>query len=100
MNEVCPVCGLPKELCSCGEMAKEAEQIKVRVGRRRFGKLVTSISGLESHERAKELEKILKKKLACGGTVKGNEIELQGNHKKNIKEILLMQGYKEELIDV
>lgn len=100
MNEVCPVCGLPKELCSCGEMAKEGEQIKVRVLRRRFGKLVTIISGLENHERAKELEKILKKKLACGGTVKGNEIELQGDHKKKIKEILLTQGYKEELIDV
>lgn len=100
MNEICQVCGLPKDLCTCVQMDKERQQIKVRVMKRRFGKIVTVISGLENHERAKELEKIMKKKLACGGTVKETEIELQGDHKRNIKGILLQQGFKGELIDV
>ncbi|MEW6295410.1 MAG: stress response translation initiation inhibitor YciH [Candidatus Diapherotrites archaeon] len=100
MNEVCQICGLPKNLCVCSEIEKEGQRIKARVMKRRFGKVVTTISGIENQGRAKELEKILKRKLACGGTVKGTEIELQGDHKKHIKEILMQQGYKEELLDV
>jgi len=43
--------------------------------------------------------KILKKKLACGGTVRGTEIELQGEHKAKVKDILKQNGYREEHID-
>ncbi len=100
MNEVCQICGLPKNLCVCQEIAKENQKIKIFVKRTKFRKFVTVIQGLENHESAKELEKTLKKKFACGGTVKGTEIELQGDHKKNMKNVLLKQGYKEELIDV
>lgn len=100
MNEVCQTCGLPKNLCVCQEIAKESQKISVFVKKIKFRKWVTVIQGLESPEAAKNLEKTLKKKFACGGTVKGSEIELQGDHKKNIKKALLEQGYKEELIDV
>ena len=67
--------------------------------KRVFGKLVTVISGFETTDEAKELGKLLKKKLACGGTVKGKEIELQGKHVDKAKEVLIKQGFKEELID-
>ncbi|MBU2100080.1 stress response translation initiation inhibitor YciH [Candidatus Micrarchaeota archaeon] len=100
MNEVCPTCGLQKNLCVCDEIAKEKQRIRITIKRTKFRKVVTAVQGLESPETAKNLEKILKKKFACGGTVKGNEIELQGDHRKKIKEVLLNQGYKEELIDV
>ncbi len=76
MEEICQSCGLPKNLCVCGEIAKESQKVKVRTIKRRFGKIVTTVSGLQDRERAKELGKILKRKLACGGTVKGDEIEL------------------------
>ena len=99
MEEICQSCGLPKNLCVCGEIAKESQKVKVRTIRRRFGKIVTTVSGLQDRERAKELGKILKRKLACGGTVKGDEIELQGDHRRKIKEVLVKEGYKEELID-
>lgn len=99
MEEICPTCGLPKNLCVCGEIAKETQKIKVRTYRRRFGKVVTVITGLEDEKAAKQLTKLLKKSLACGGTFKDKEIELQGEHKEKVKEILLKQGYKEELID-
>ncbi|PIN98707.1 MAG: stress response translation initiation inhibitor YciH [Candidatus Diapherotrites archaeon CG10_big_fil_rev_8_21_14_0_10_31_34] len=100
MNEVCQTCGLPKNLCVCQEIAKESQKIKIFVKKIKFRKWITIMQGLESHEAAKNLEKILKKKFACGGTVKENTIELQGDHKKHIKKALLEQGYKEELIDV
>ncbi len=100
MNEVCPVCGLSKSLCVCQEISKDKQTIRIRTRKIKFRKWVTTIQGLESPEAAKNLEKVLKKKFACGGTVKGTEIELQGDHRKNIKKVLLQEGYKEELIDV
>ncbi|MBU0662112.1 MAG: stress response translation initiation inhibitor YciH [Candidatus Diapherotrites archaeon] len=97
--DVCDKCGLPENLCVCGEIAKESQKIKVRVFKRRFGKLITEISGLDSAANAKELGKLLKRKLACGGTSKNEIVELQGNHKDKVKEVLLAEGYKEDLID-
>jgi translation initiation factor 1 len=40
-----------------------------------------------------DLSKFMKSKLACGGTVKGNSIELQGNHRERVKELLTVKGY-------
>lgn len=99
MDDICQTCGLPKNLCVCGEIAKESQKIKIFITKRRFGKFVTIISGIDSKQQLKSIAKTLKKKLACGGTVQEKEIELQGNHAKKTKEILLSEGFKEELID-
>ena len=99
MEEICPKCGLPKNLCICEQIAKEQQKIKIRVDNRRFRKTVTIVSGLGSDVNAEGLTKQLKKSLACGGTLKKGVIILQGNHKGKVKEMLLKQGFKEELID-
>lgn len=99
MNEICATCGLPKSLCVCGQIEKEQQKVKVRKVPRKFGKIITLISGLETEGQAKELAKTLKRKLACGGTVKGKEIELQGDHHKKVKQILMEEGFSEALID-
>ena len=99
MDEICPKCGLPKNLCVCQEIAKEEQKIKIRVDRRRFGKIVTIVSGLENSVNPADILKELKRKLACGGTAKDNEIILQGDHKTKVKEFLMGKGFKEELID-
>jgi translation initiation factor 1 len=99
MEEICPTCGLPKNLCVCGQIAKEQQKIKIRTARKRFRKVVTVITGFDDEKTAKELGKTLKRKLACGGTAKNKEIELQGEHTKKVKELLIAEGYKEELID-
>jgi len=39
-----------------------------------------------------------KKKCASGGTVRGNEIELQGEHKFKLKKFLIDLGFPEENI--
>jgi len=99
MEEICQKCGLPRSLCVCQQIAKEQQKIKIRVDNRRFRKVVTIVSGLSEDIDAAGLAKTLKRRLACGGTLKNNEIILQGSHKEKTKQILLMQGFKEELIN-
>ena len=100
-QDVCPVCGLPKELCICGTLSKETSKVKVYVEKKRFGKVVTIIEGIDDKLiDVKSLLKKFKKKLACGGTYKDKRIELQGNHIAKVKQILLSEGFKEESIEV
>lgn len=98
---VCPKCGLPPELCVCETIAKEAQKIHVSTEKKRYGKLITTVSGIDAKDiNIKELAKKLKSVLACGGTIKENLIELQGDHKRKVKDILISNGFSESQIDV
>ena len=97
MNEVCTVCGLPKSICVCKELSKESQKVSIHLEKRSFGKFITLVKGLEAKQ-GKEIEKLLKRKLACGGTLKDGVIELQGSHKPEVREILLKEGFKKEMI--
>ena len=62
---------------------------------KRKGKPVTLVGRFYLSEKEKKLLlKILKTKLACGGTIKEDWIELQGNIKDKIKDILKNDGWK------
>jgi len=101
MTEVCPDCGLPKELCVCESIAKEKQKITVKTVKKAFGKINTVITGIDEKEiDLKDLAKKLKTKFACGGTAKEGKIELQGDHRKNIKKSLVQYGFAPEAIDV
>ena len=98
MTEIDPLTGLPKELGIGESITKESQSITIRVVKRRFGKLTTLIEGFEKDVNIKEISKRLKSSLACGGTVKDGVVELQGNHKKQVKEILVQLGFPESSI--
>jgi translation initiation factor 1 len=100
MTEICPNCGLPKDLCVCETIAKEEEKIRVSSVNKRYGKSVTLIEGVSKDINTKDILKKLKTTLACGGTVKNDIIELQGDHRKKIKGLLVKLGFPEDKIEV
>ena len=97
-DEICPVCGLPKSLCICSVIDRETQKIKISSEKRRFGKITTIVDGIT--DKGKEVSKELKSKLACGGTYKDGKIELQGNHKNKLKDILIKLGYSDQQIEI
>ncbi len=97
--DICPKCGLPIQACVCKEIAKTEQRIKIKTAERRYGKVITLVTGLSNDVDMKELAKKLKSELACGGTVKNNIIELQGNHRKKVKPILIKFGFPEGTIE-
>jgi translation initiation factor 1 len=97
--EICPKCGLPKQACVCEQMVKSLQRIKVTTDKKRYGKIVTIVTGFDKGIDIKKIAKTLKNELACGGTYKNDSIELQGDHTRKIKEILVKLGFDEESID-
>jgi len=100
MNEICPTCGLVKELCVCETIAKESQKILVYLERKKFNKNYTIVEGIDEKEIAlKDLARELKSELACGGTIKDGRIELQGEHKHKVRAILIKHGFKSSSIE-
>lgn len=100
MVGVCNQCGLPEDLCVCEVIAREQQKITVTLEKKKFGKKYTIISGIGKEANIEEIFKKLKSKFACGGTAKGGNIELQGDHKARIKKTLADLGFPEETIEV
>jgi translation initiation factor 1 len=101
MAEICPVCGLPKDLCVCEEISKEQQRIRVRLETRKWGKKYTIIDGINSKEmRLDKLATKLKAKCACGGTAKNDQILLQGDHRDVVRNVLIELGFPDGNIEV
>ncbi|MEM2109955.1 MAG: stress response translation initiation inhibitor YciH [Candidatus Odinarchaeota archaeon] len=99
--EICAKCGLPKDLCVCEQIGKEEQRIKIRTEKRKWGRDVTVISGLDKKEvNIDDLTSKLKASCACGGTYKNDQIELQGTHKDKVKDLLISWGFSEDKIDI
>jgi translation initiation factor 1 len=99
MPEMCPRCGLPKEICVCEILDREAtRRIKVYRAKAKFSKFVTVVEGLSGDE-LDRTTKELKTKLACGGSHKKGVIELQGDHIAAAKRELINLGFPEGSID-
>ena len=75
MADICKTCGLPKDLCICGAISREEAKIRVFLDKRRYGKKITVVEGIEKDSNPAKIATILKSKLACGGTIKDGKIE-------------------------
>jgi len=101
MAEICPTCGLPKDICVCGEISKDQQKIRVRLETRRFKKSVTIIDGINDKDTdLGRLAQKMKTFCACGGTAKNGQIMLQGDQREKAYGFLIQLGYPEKNVEV
>lgn len=76
-------------------LPKNQQKLRVNIEKKgRGGKTVTLIKGyIGSEEDLKELGKLLKNKCGVGGSIKDEEILIQGDFKVRIIELLKHEGY-------
>ena len=97
----CPVCGWPQRDCQCsrGPVAKEPVPARIVAKLRtekkgRGGKTVTVVYGLpQNAEFLKELSQELKRACGTGGTIVEGGVELQGDLRERVRDVLVKRGY-------
>jgi len=99
----CEVCKQLESECTCPPLppeqkqwlAPEKQSAKIAIERRKKGKTVTVIRGLDSHESdLPSLLTSLKNSCGAGGTIEGDTLEVQGSHIDRIHEHLSKIGYR------
>jgi translation initiation factor 1 len=77
----------------------QQQNIRIQATRSgRKGKTVTIITGLQHNpETLTKLLKQLKNQCGSGGTIKDNNLEIQGDHKQKLLEIMIKLGYKAKI---
>ena len=81
------------------ELPPSQQNIRIQTSSKgRKGKTVTIISGFQSKpETLQTLLKQLKTQCGTGGTLKDDTLELQGDHKQKLLQIMKDLGYKAKL---
>ena len=97
-GRMCPTCGKPVASCICRQQNTPSQTDGiVRVGREtkgRKGKGVTVITGVPLHAQGiEDLARELKQLCGSGGTVKSGIIEIQGDHRDLLVDILKKRGW-------
>lgn len=98
-GRMCPSCRHPVAQCQCAQQAAPAAgDGTVRVRREtkgRGGKAVTVVQGVPVPADALvALAKRLKNACGSGGTVKEQQIEIQGDHTDKVVALLVAEGFK------
>lgn len=99
---MCPGCERAVAECVCGtdESIPTGDGV-VRISRQtkgRGGKAVTIITGAGvSKSELKKLARELKARCGCGGTVKDDAIEIQGDKRNEVLKALEVKGYTVKL---
>ncbi|MFX0022825.1 MAG: stress response translation initiation inhibitor YciH [Candidatus Hermodarchaeota archaeon] len=96
---MCAICSFPKELCICDSLSADEQQIVISNDTRKWGRVVTVVKFVGNFDvNLKNILTKAKKKCASGGTVRDNEVELQGDHRFKMKKFLIDLGFPEENI--
>jgi len=91
---------VPDEFDPFDQVSKAEETIKVSTDSRSYNKEMTIVEGFSEDTDLDELSSKLKSKLACGGTAKNGQIQLQGDHLHRIEDALEEQGFSRDNIEV
>ena len=100
-GRVCPACGLPTADCRCSLQFVRGEPLparivaKLRIERTgRAGKTVTVVYDLPRNPPfLKELVSELKRACGAGGAVVENTVEIQGDLRDRIRDVLAKRGW-------
>jgi translation initiation factor 1 len=98
---MCPVCGWPQDDCRCSKTLSagitpvpDKVTAKLRLENRSSGKQVTVVDGLPDNRTFLDtLGRELKKACGTGGSVGENSIELQGDQRERLRELLVKKGF-------
>jgi translation initiation factor 1 len=101
-GRVCPRCGWPQDDCHCSSSLEHAPEAipdkitaKLRLENRTSGKNVTIIDGLPGNpDFLESLAKEWKKSCGTGGHAGEGSIELQGDQRERLRELLVKKGWK------
>ncbi|MGE5199442.1 MAG: stress response translation initiation inhibitor YciH [Rhodospirillaceae bacterium] len=99
-GRVCPGCGWQADNCRCSRKGSD-EAVPARVVAKlrvekagRGGKSVTVVYDLPRNAAfLKDLAKELKQACGAGGTVQDNAVEIQGDLRDRIRDLLLKKGF-------
>jgi translation initiation factor 1 len=98
-GRVCPKCGWPEKNCRCAAGLDQPVPDRIvarlrieKAGRR--GKTVTVVEGLpRNREFLRTLATELKRACGSGGTVAEDRVEIQGEHRDKLRELLRGRGW-------
>lgn len=99
---LCEQCSQDVKTCCCepvepkeADVLPEKQSLRVRLEKRKRGKLMTVISGFRGpvHQRRQFLTDI-KNHCGAGGTIDDGNVEVQGDHVLRIKAFLSSGGYR------
>lgn len=81
------------------DLLPQQQNLRIQASRSgRKGKTVTIITGFQSSaETLAKLLKQLKTQCGSGGTVKENSLEIQGDHRDKLLQLLIQLGYKAKI---
>ena len=84
---------------SASVLPPQQQNIRVQASRAgRKGKTVTILTGFQTTPAVlQQLLKQLKSQCGTGGTLKDNSLEIQGDHRPKILQVLLSLGYKAKI---
>ena len=81
------------------ELDRAEARIVVKLEFRRFRKPVTIVKGIPN-TRLEEIAHELKRRFGAGGTTKGGDLLLQGDHRSHVKDELVKLGFVADHIDM
>ncbi len=97
MSEDDPFDDLLDELDAHGDLEAAEQALSIRMETRRYGKPVTIVEGFDlPTAELKSVASDLKSSVGAGGTVDEGRIELQGDHRDRVPDLLRDKGYQVE----